>query len=584
MARGVAGRLRVGLELLVELCIVVLVPTRVGLQAQEGISNPGFRRETVELTRQGQRILDNAKSILRTSSLSDAERHVRLNAVKAAMAGTVALPDDDNPEVRNPTFWTLTERGYVVAGSSTAVEAITDLWIVHDNDGAPVPRIWCRKYSALIMAKAYVQYFRDIGNHTGLAAMNDLIGHKVFPVDLPNEGEGVLWKTRSSNADLLPGDQVWFENPYFRRGQELIKQRAYDEAINDGKSAAEATTISQKTANDAAAGEEGSNVFFLGDNQVAGGAVSVVWTRCRDFQGASRGPAPSYEQIYAKNIFTIPRYQQHIIDDFNTVQAYLQASPDTVHPSDFQIKRVRSLLKPDTCVQSGSDAERTRQLDRLIDTMASRNKEPQLIKFVDARIPQFSDDYDWSEQSRVRAAMLAVLSTKSDEMWWRLREHNGDKRYVLTASWNEFSENFSVGSFCCDFASADLSMAYGRHLPAVPGRLPSSFYPEDVFWKNEKEWSRIRKPLYQMQIEVCQRAFQQWASVKGTAPGTGGHFHTYTVDEKIRFLEAVKKEIEELNRTKKAVFMKAVVPSVAAPSGWEGFDAERSRQVWSDRH
>ena len=94
----------------------------------------------------------------------------------------------------------------------------------------------------------------------------------------------------------------------------------------------------------------------------------------------------------------------------------------------------------------------------------------------------------------------------------------GDKRYVLTASRDEFAENFSVGSFCCDFASADLSMAYERHLPAVAGRLPSTFHPEDVFWQNEKEWSRIRKPLYQMQIEVCRRAIQQWASVRGLFP------------------------------------------------------------------
>ena len=113
-----------------------------------------------------------------------------------------------------------------MAGSSTAVEAITDLWIVHDNDGVPVPRIWCYKYSSLVMAKAYIQYFQDTGNNAGLAAMNDLIGHKVFPNDLPNEGEGVLWKSRSGNANLLPGDQVWFGNPHFGRG------RASDQAAS----------------------------------------------------------------------------------------------------------------------------------------------------------------------------------------------------------------------------------------------------------------------------------------------------------------------------------------------------------------
>ena len=94
----------------------------------------------------------------------------------------------------------------------------------------------------------------------------------------------------------------------------------------------------------------------------------------------SPAAAAGYEQVYTRKIFTIPRYQQHIIDDYYTVQACMEAHPGTVHPRDFQIKRVRSLVDPDACVQSGSDAERPRRLDRLIDAMASRNKEPKLAE------------------------------------------------------------------------------------------------------------------------------------------------------------------------------------------------------------
>ena len=583
MTQGVAGRRRVGVRLLAEMCFVVVALTQSGLNAQEAISNAQLRREAARLTRQERRIFDNAANILKKSPLSDAERQIRLNAVEAVLTGTVGVPDDDNPEVRNPNLWTASEQGYVVAANCTPVEAIADLWIVHDNDGVPTPRIWCYKYSSLVMAKAYVQYFQDTENAAGLAAMNELIGHKVFPVDLPNGGEGVLWKRRKGSDNLLPGDQVWFENPYFDRGRELIKQQAYQDAIQDGKSAAEAATISENAADSAAAGEEGSNVFYVGDNQVARGALSVVRVFRGSFQGANQAMAPAYEQVYTKKIFTIPRYGQHIIDDFFTVQAYMLAHPDAVHPSDFQIKQVRSLLKPQTFAPCVSDPASTPPPDRLIDALASRNKEPKFRELADARIPLFSDDYDWSEQSRVRAAMLAVLTTKSDDIWWRLREHCGDKRYVLTASRNGFAENFSVGSFCCDFASTDLSLPYRRHLPSVPGRMPSTFQPEDVFRKNEKEWSRTRKPLYQMQIEVCQRAIQQWGSVKGTIPGKEGRFHTYTADEKARFPEAVKKEIAELRRTKKGVFIDAALPCVAAPSGWEGFDAERGRNLRPDR-
>jgi hypothetical protein len=536
------------------------------------------------LTHQQQQVLDSVLTRLRKSSLPVAEQEVRLNAVEAALSGTVAVPDADNPEVRNPSLWTMTDRGYVVAANKTAVEAIADLWIVHEGDDVPVPRIWCYKYSSLIMAKAYIQYFLDTGNHSGLAAINDLIGHNVFPAGLPNQGEGVLWKRRRGDAEPLPGDRVWFENPYFCRGRELIKQSAYEEAIHNGKSAGLAATIAEEAADDAAAGEEGSNVFCLGDNQVTRGAVSVVRASCGGFPASRQKAAPVYEQIYTRKIFTIPRYQQHIIDDFNTVQAYMRANPGSVHPRDFQIKGIRSLIDPDAFVKSAPIANRGREFDRLIDAMASRNKEPELLDLVGEVIPLFPPDYDWSEQSRVRAAMLAVMETKADEMWWRLREHGDDKRYVLTASLNELAENFAVGALCFDLACADLSWAYARHLPAAPGRLPSAFHPEDVFGKKEKEWARVGKPLYEMQIEICQRALEEWASAKGTEPGKDNRFHTYTADEKARFAAAVRKEIEELKRTKRGVFVEALLPGVAAPSGWEGFDAERARETPYSRH
>ncbi len=211
-------------------------------------------------------------------------------------------------------------------------------------------------------------------------------------------------------------------------------------------------------------------------------------------------------------------------------------------------------------------------LDRLIDAMASSNTPPTLIDQDDCRVPRFAKDYDWSEQRRVRAAMSAVLQAKFDAMWRRLQEHVDDQRYVLTASRNGRAQNFSVGGFCRVFFSADLSIAYTRHLPNVAGRLPATFHPEELFWKNEQDWIRMRKPLYEIQIEICQRAVEQWPAVKGTVTGEEGEGHTYTPDEKARFIEAVTKEIEELRRLRCAVFPDAILPGIAAPSGWEGFD------------
>ncbi len=292
------------------------------------------------------RILDNARRILAKASLSDAERQVRLNAVEAVLTGTVGVPDDDNPEARNPAFWALSPRGYVVAPNHTAAEAISDLWIVHDGDGAPVARIWCYKYSSLLMARAYIKYIQDAGNDAGLAAIDDLIGHRVYPNALTKKEMELLWTIRNGGDNLLPGDQVWFENPYFDQGSELIRRNAYKQAIDGGKSADEAAKIAEKAVDSLSVGEEGSNVFYLGNNLFARGTRSVVRTFCGIPHEANQEHADGCDQVYTQKVFTMQRYQQHMIDDYFSVQACMEAHPGTVRPSDFQIKQTRSFVDP----------------------------------------------------------------------------------------------------------------------------------------------------------------------------------------------------------------------------------------------
>lgn len=531
------------------------------------VRQPSLR--VVTLTSRQQRLLDDARSILTKSSLSDAQRQLRLNAIEAVLTGTVAVPDDDNPEARNLSLWTETTEGYVVAANHTAAEAISDLWIVHDNDCVPIPRIWCYKYSSLIIVRAYIKYFQDTGNNAGLSALNRLIGHRVFPNDLTKQELELLWKCRAGGDNLLPGDQVWFENPYFDRGSQLIRRSADQQALSEGKPSDEAATFAAKVVESLTVGEEGSNVFYLGNNLVARGARSVV----RTFRDIAREPdGGANEQVYTRKVFTVPEYQQHMIDDYFTVQACLDADPDRVHPRDFQIKQTRSFGDPDTSFPAAFQVAATQPLDRLIDALASRDAPPQLIDQGTRRVPRFAADYDWRAQRRVRAALLAVLHTQSDAMWWRLRRHFADQRYVLTASRNERARNFTVGEFCRDFFAADLASVYARHLPAVVGRLPAAFHPDALFWQNEQEWSRTQRPLYEIQIAICQQALQEWAAVTGTVAGDEGEAHTYTPDEKARFVEAVTKEIDGLRQTRRAVFLDATLPGLAAPSGWEGFD------------
>ncbi|MGA2253113.1 MAG: hypothetical protein ABSG53_00495 [Thermoguttaceae bacterium] len=534
---------------------------------------------SLQLTADQERIVARAREILKKAALSDAEREVRLQVLKATLTGIVIRPDDDYPEMRNPKYWTMSNDEFVVAPQSTPVEAIADIWVVHENDGVPIPRIRCYKYSTLILIQGYIQYFRETSNTAGLAALNRLIGHRTIPHGLPNRGEDLLWKRRLGSDRLLPGDQVWFDNPFFERGRELIYQEIYQQAIREGKSPEEATASAKVSTDALIAGEEGSNVFCLGDDKFirCGSSLSRL---CRvSFQQRENENATAHEQVLTPKIFTLTRFQQHMVDDNYTAQACLRAIPGTVRPEDFKIERVRSPIGPENLVRLYSNSALSKPLGGLIDAMASHNKPPRLVRVGGATVPLFGKDYDWSEQQRVRTAIDAVMRTKSDDLWWRLRASIRDDRYVLTATRGGVAKNFTLGALCCDIVDSRLCLGFTAHLPSVPGRLPATFRPEQEYWQHEAQWARERAPLYAMQATLCKRAIEQWETVQGTLPGSDGQAHIYTADEKARYFAALKKEIAERNQTKKAVYEEVVVPWLPAPSGWEGFDAERAKEV-----
>ncbi|MGO9107663.1 MAG: hypothetical protein ACLP9L_00390 [Thermoguttaceae bacterium] len=525
------------------------------------------------------RILVRAREILKKAAVSGAEQEVRLQVLKAALTGIVIRPDDDYPEMRNPKHWTLSNDAFVVAPQSTPVEAIADLWVIHENDGVPVPRIRCYKYSSLILIEGYIQYFREKNDSAGLAALDRLIGHRNIPKGLPNGGEDLLWKRRLGCENLLPGDQVWFDNPFFERGRELIQEEICQQAIREGKSPEEAAASANASTESLVAGEEGSNVFCLGDEKFIRGASSLS-RLCRDsFQRGENENVTAHEQVLTPKTFTLPRFQEHMIDDNYTAQACMRASPGTVRPEDFKIERVRSPIGPENLVRLYANSALSKPLEALIDAMASHNKPPRLVMVGGGTIPLFGKDYDWSEQQRVRTAIDAVTRTKSDDLWWRLRASTRDDRYVLTATRGGIAKNFTLGALCCDIVGSRLCLGFLAHLPSVPGRLPATFRPEQEYWQHEAQWARERAPLYAMQAALCKRAIVQWGTVQGTLPGSDGQAHVYTAEEKARYVAALKKEIAERNQMKKAAHEEVVVPWLPAPSGWEGFDAQRAKEV-----
>ena len=220
-------------------------------------------------------------------------------------------------------------------------------------------------------------------------------------------------------------------------------------------------------------------------------------------------------------------------------------------------------------------------MERMIDAAASRNEPPKLIgrdgvvyptfsdKAVTLAYPAFSDKFDWKDQKRVQAAVVALTQDDSNDLWGCLVEHFDDKRYAGTTELDEDSPfNDQVGSICLTIARNKLQCAYLRHLE--PGKTfhyggptfnhvpvnSRDFLPDGVQRELHDApqlyttddglagWYRARKgkPLYELQIEVCEWAVKTVEDARGAAE-----------KPKKKFIAAVRKEIESLKKNKKPV-------------------------------
>ena len=528
-------------------------------------------------------ILARAAEILGGEDISGGERQVRLHVVRAAVTGTVIRPSDDSPEMRNPAYWILVNDCFVVAPGIAPVDAIADLWVLHGADGVSVPRIRCLKYTTLVLIQGLIEHFRDTKNLRGLEAINQLIGRKVIPQELPNRGDNILWRRHFDAGNLLPGDQVWFDNPFFDRGRELLRQRFHQDALHAGKSPDVATSVARLRAEALTAGEEGSNAFYLGDNRFILGADSLV----RAFRGPLRSgftdQPPAHELIFTRKVFSLARFREHMIEDNLSTQACMRADPATVHPGCFTIERVRAPLGPEHLLRHHALHPPEKEVGNLISALASSNPSPALGRRDDALTPAFAAHYDWNEQQRVRFAIDAVMRADPDAIWWSLHDTIDDDRYVLTASRGAEVRNFTVGMVCGDLADSRLCLCVTRRLPLVPGRFPASFHPEREFLRNEAGWRAARLPLFAMQAAICEAAIRDWENVTETEPGADGRNHRFSAEEKSRYVVALRAEIDELSRTRRAACEEVILPYLPAPAGWDGFDAELAAESIANR-
>jgi len=217
---------------------------------------------------------DSVSKELAAAKLPEHELRLRLKILENVATGKTYFPHPARglPETRNSKYWKPGDEGYVPIGSAT--EAIRDLWRTQNG-------IQCYKYSTLIMIKAMI----DLADKSRISELDELLGGKVIPNDLPQDGIGTLFTELEpkngkffSVSELIPGDQVYFKNPYYSRltaGMMQAKPGGY-------------------------LGQQGYEVFYFGDGKVipiyGGKAQSIAtfreglrqWTSVKDVAAKER--------------------------------------------------------------------------------------------------------------------------------------------------------------------------------------------------------------------------------------------------------------------------------------------------------
>lgn len=171
-----------------------------------------------------------------------------------------------------------------------------------------------------------------------------------------------------------------------------------------------------------------------------------------------------------------------------------------------------STLAPVCHAQQPDKKQLSRWLER-INSLATTNPEPELVNLRPGSTqvePLFSQEFDWGEYKRVVSVFYSLGLYGGSDLWEELIKHLDDKRYALTMGFNgSKAHNYTVGQLCSLIASPRIffperwrSNSDSRGRPDI--RLDLGI--EDLAdWRKERK----EKPLYALQIEVCERALEQ---------------------------------------------------------------------------
>lgn len=228
------GSSRCSMVVLVYASLIVLRLSSL-IQAQDEVPGRVHTMGKEELAS----LLNSAAAELKAASITNKERSQRWNIVRNVATVKAYFPHvmSGPPEYRNPKYWGENDDGFFVP-KGRPTDAIKDLW-------STVSGVRCHKLSSLVMLKALI----DVSNHEQLKEIDTLLAHKVIPSDLEDEGVGLFFDRPDPKqgetfqaSEFLPGDEVWFDNPYFDKLSRKQQSRYR--------------------------GQEGHHVFYVGDGKL----------------------------------------------------------------------------------------------------------------------------------------------------------------------------------------------------------------------------------------------------------------------------------------------------------------------------
>jgi RHS repeat-associated protein len=232
--------------------------------------------------------------------ISPEEVKLRMTILDNIITGKTRFPKTSDQQSRPRRSWEKNRKGFWVPKKGMGIKAIFDLWTSPNA-------IQCNKYSKLIIIKSYIDLLCDRFDCAGLERLHDALEGKEIPKELrikgsKEQGVNLIVKLEERKkgpgfkaSELLPGDQIWFENPYYDYLTADEKDRDF-------------------------LGEEGSNVFYLGNGLVI--------------------------RIYPPHgVYTIEQYQQYMIKDDKSVDYVIKNKEplpkdlQTAKPANFQIRK-----------------------------------------------------------------------------------------------------------------------------------------------------------------------------------------------------------------------------------------------------